>query len=67
MRKQRKKAKSTSGHHLIPKCRGGKVNERNILELRKKRHKAWHILFGAMTLDEAIELLQRMKRAKSVL
>jgi len=59
-------------HHLIPKCRVRKLtkSERNclgnILNINIDKHSAWHKLFGILTLDEVIELLQRLKRFKDV-
>ena len=54
-------------HHLIPRSRGGKDNRRNILMLEARKHEVWHILFGNLTIDEAIELLIRVKKAKEVI
>jgi len=65
-----KKIKGQDYHHLIPKCRVKKLTKRqkkdirNLLHIKITKHIAWHQIFGSMTLDEVIELLQRIKRAK---
>lgn len=51
-------------HHMTPLCRGGRTNERNILILEEARHRAWHLLFGTKTFQEAINLLERVKDRK---
>ena len=51
-------------HHLRPKSRGGDARFSNMLLMDMKRHAMWHILFGNLTLDEVIELLIRVRRAK---
>lgn len=61
-------------HHLIPKERHklktASVNQANlhidtVLKLWRDKHDYWHKLFGNMTLDEIIEVLQRIKRIKT--
>ena len=51
-------------HHLKPKSRGGQSLESNLLWIDIERHRAWHAVFGNMTLDEIIALLKRVRRAK---
>lgn len=51
-------------HHLIPKSRGGRNLLHNLLLIHVERHNAWHKMFGTLTLDEAITLLKRLRRAK---
>lgn len=51
-------------HHLTPRCRGGNDLPSNISRLDEKKHQAWHILFGVMTLEEAILFLIRFLRLK---
>lgn len=66
IKKQDKKArKKITKHHLINKSRGGGNQPWNILMLEIEKHQAWHKLFGNLNLDEAIDLLQRIKRAKA--
>lgn len=64
MSKKKKSPKGQNRHHLRPKSRGGKRTKENILNIKIDRHHYWHKVFGNMTLDEVIELLQRIKRAK---
>jgi len=65
-----KKIKGQDYHHLIPKCRIKRLTRRqrknisNLLHIKITKHTAWHQIFGVLTLDEVIELLQRIKRAK---
>jgi hypothetical protein len=51
-------------HHLKPKSRGGSGLENNLLLMDMRRHNMWHQLFDNLTLDEVIELLIRVRRAK---
>lgn len=51
-------------HHLTPKCRNGKNDETNILWIDIEKHRAWHTLFGILTLEEVIALLKRLKEMK---
>lgn len=56
-------------HHLVPRKRlknGGKNKHPRYRRIRLKRfrHLAWHTLFGHKTIDEVIELLERVRRAK---
>lgn len=59
-----KRSRKFNRHHLIPKCRGG-YGGKNLLKMDMERHKAWHFLFNNLTLDEVIELLQRVKKIKA--
>jgi len=70
--KRRKKLKGRNNHHLIPLCRikhlpksQRKYFEKTLL-MDIDKHTKWHQLFGVLTLDEVISLLQRIKRAKAV-
>lgn len=45
-------------HHLKPGSRGGQTIGSNLLILDVERHKAWHFIFGNLTLSEIIELLE---------
>jgi hypothetical protein len=56
--------KRRNRHHLIPKCRGGGYNKRNLLYISVTTHCDWHKVFKNLTLDEVIELLIRVRRAK---
>jgi hypothetical protein len=60
----RNRKKHYNRHHLKNKCNGGQSTESNLLRIDIERHKAWHILFRNLNLDEAIALLERVKRAK---
>lgn len=53
-------------HHLTPKCRvrRGKLRMSLTIRLKRVRHNEWHRVFGDMTLDEIIDLLQRVRRFK---
>ena len=51
-------------HHLCPRSRGGSSLESNLLLIDKSKHNAWHLLFGTLTLDEIISLLQKVKELK---
>lgn len=50
------KGKKKTQHHLIPVSRGGK-DFGNIVLLSENVHKAWHVLFGNRTPEEAIAYL----------
>jgi len=58
------KRKYLNRHHLTPRSRGGSSLESNLLWIDIERHRAWHAVFGNMTLDEVISLLKRVRRAK---
>jgi len=51
-------------HHLVPKVCGGKANPQNLITLDISRHVCWHFLFGNLTIDEVIEMLERLKRCQ---
>ena len=51
-------------HHWLNKSQGGQSNKQNVSWLKIERHRAWHELFGNLSLDEAIELLTRLKQIK---
>jgi hypothetical protein len=51
-------------HHIKPKSRGGQKIESNLLLMDIKKHNAWHLLFGNMTLNEIILFLTRIRDAK---
>ena len=51
-------------HHLYPRGRGGDNTKQNLLLLKVKRHFYWHRLFGDKSLEEVIQLLMRVHRAK---
>ena len=60
----RRNQRKRNRHHLIPKSRGGNKIQSNLLLIDMEKHCAWHILWKNRTLDEVIELLIRVKRAK---
>lgn len=51
-------------HHLVPRSKGGDNSRSNLLMIREDRHQLWHKLWGNKTIDEVLDLLQRMKRMK---
>ena len=59
-----KRSRKFNRHHLRPKSRGGSGGK-NLLRMDTERHKAWHLLFQNLDLDEIIELLQRVKKLKA--
>ena len=59
-----KKKKNITRHHILPRSRKGKHEKENILHIEWEKHQSYHILFGNRTLEEAIELLIRVHRAK---
>lgn len=61
---RKKRHNGRNWHHLKPVSRGGKYTAENLLLMHKDRHFFWHRIFGNMTLDEAIALLQRCKAMK---
>lgn len=62
---RRKRLVGRNRHHfLLPKSRGGGESIQNMLIMRIERHEAWHKLFGTMTAEEALALLQRTVQAK---
>ena len=65
--RQRKEGQvqGTNHHHLTPKSRHGKSTPRNLLRIDIQKHRCWHKIFSNMDLDEVIQLLQRIKRAKN--
>lgn len=64
MGKTWKRAGKTNRHHLRPRSRGGDSLESNLLVMDIERHNAWHFLFSNLTLDETIELLERLRSMK---
>ena len=57
--------KGRNHHHLTPKSRGGEHSPSNLLLIKEERHNLWHQLWGNRTLDEILDLLTRMARAKN--
>ena len=45
-------------HHILPRSRGGNGNGENILKITRRFHEAWHIVFGNMTPEEAIQFIE---------
>lgn len=52
-------------HHLTPRSRGGMDTDWNLLLIKIERHNEWHKIFGNLTLDEIIALLERLRRFKN--
>jgi hypothetical protein len=60
-----KHRKHLTKHHLLARCRRGKSQEWNLLQLWNDRHEIWHTLFGVRNLREIIQLLERVEQAKN--
>lgn len=43
-----------SAHHILPRSKGGSDDESNLVNLAKKRHKAWHNCFGNDDPEEVV-------------
>lgn len=59
LRHQRKRDVVYDNHHIIPqsRCRRWGIDpnfEGNIKRVRQDKHRAWHLLFGNMTSEEAV-------------
>lgn len=63
-----RKRRRCNKHHLTPKSRKGQPyygdSYKNLLYIHIESHEAWHKLFQNRTLEEVIELLQRLARIK---
>jgi len=59
-----KRYKKRNRHHLLTKSRGGKDEVDNLLLIDMERHTLLHKLFGNKTIQEIIDLLERVDRAK---
>jgi len=59
-----KRYRNRNRHHLVPRSRGGDLSASNLLLIDIDKHKVWHRLFGLLTLDEVILLLQRLQKCK---
>jgi hypothetical protein len=44
-------------HHLLPASRGGLTDQYNIVTIPRRYHESWHIFFGNLTPQEAIQFL----------
>lgn len=51
-------------HHLHNKTNGGGKQLWNLIKLDTIRHNAWHLLFKNLSLEEIIDLLQRLQHMK---
>lgn len=62
--------KRRTRHHLTPKChfkpgyRPRLPEVQDILYLDREKHDAWHLLFKEASIEQAIEILRRVCRAK---
>ncbi|MFZ2188951.1 MAG: hypothetical protein WAV73_05325 [Candidatus Moraniibacteriota bacterium] len=45
-------------HHLLPTSRGGTTDQYNIATIPRRYHESWHIFFGNLTPEEAIQFLK---------
>jgi hypothetical protein len=61
----KKRRKWRNQHHLVPRSRGGNNEVSNLLLIDEETHIEWHRVFGNLTLEEVIALLQRLQRAKA--
>jgi len=61
---KRRKHRHRNRHHLIPKSRKGNNSINNLLLIDIERHEYWHRLWANRTIDEVLELLTRVARAK---
>lgn len=51
-------------HFLLARSKGGDNSFNNLLLMQVERHEAWHKIFGLMSAEEALVLLERVVRAK---
>ena len=72
MKKKRRKKKrknwirrGTNFHHLRNVCMGGNDDVQNLLRIYIEKHEIWHKLFRNMDLNQTIEFLKRVRRAKA--
>lgn len=63
-RKHKKHYPGRNRHHLIPKSRGGKNDDQNMLLIDIRKHELWHQLWGTRTISEILSLLTRMEQMK---
>lgn len=64
-RRNKKRKRFVTKHHLVCKSRNGKDKEYNIFYLDWHRHhEPWHKLFSNLTIFEVIELLKRIVEMK---
>ena len=59
-----KLAGRTNKHHILPKCRKGTLDPKNIVIWDVNVHRCFHWLFGNRTLEEAAEYLRHMNELK---
>jgi len=53
--------KKLTKHHLVAKERGGDNSPSNFVRIPEDMHRAYHILFDTMTLEEATSFLESLK------
>jgi hypothetical protein len=51
-------------HHIVNRVDGGKSTKSNLLLIKERREKGFHMTFGNMTLRQAGELLIRTANIK---
>ena len=54
-----KKKHQMNIHHRKPRSIDGVSSDRNMSEVRKSQHEAWHTLFSNMTAPEIIAIINR--------
>lgn len=63
-RKWERAYKYNEHHVILAKSLGGSREPYNLITLDVAHHEAWHFLFGNLTLDEIIELLERIRNCQ---
>jgi len=63
-RKENRRKKKLSRHHLLNRCRQGTDCDENILMLTLEHHREWHRLFKNSDPEYIIAVLTRMMRMK---
>lgn len=55
--RQKRYDRKLSKHHIKPRSRNGDNSERNLVYWDETYHRAYHVLFSNLTLQEAIQML----------
>ena len=64
MKKQKKRKRRITRHHLKNRINGGDSSPENMLKLTQDRHNLLHVLFGNLDLYDIVILLVRIGRLK---
>jgi hypothetical protein len=54
---KRENGRKLTRHHMLPSSRGGVSSQDNITTIPKRYHESWHIFFGNLTPQEAIQFI----------